>query len=128
MNSINIIGRLTRTPEARTTTNGKKVANFTIAVDRVPKPTNGENTAYFFNVASFGQTADFVETYLDKGRLVSVSGSLTQRKYTDKDGNNREIVEIIADRVNGLDRPREDAQPANAKATTTDEYDPFGDE
>lgn len=137
MNSINIIGRLTRTPDVRTTSNGKKVANFTVAVNKPVKPTNGEPDAYFFNVAAFGQTAEFIESYLDKGRLVSVSGSLTQRKYQDKDGNNREAVEIVADRVQGLDRPRDDApttatgrtprDPANA-SVAGDDWDPFGDE
>lgn len=124
MNSINIIGRLTRTPDIRTTTNGKKVANFTVAVNKPIKPANGEPDAFFFNVSAFGQTADFVDSYLDKGRLVSVSGSLTQRKYQDKDGNNREAVEIVADRVQGLDRPRDDAP---TKPAPTDEWDPFSE-
>jgi single-strand DNA-binding protein len=65
--------------------------------------------------------------------LVSVDGRLESRKYTDKDGNNREIVEIVADNVNALDRPKEDAEPrqesrGKARPPQGEEYDPFADE
>lgn len=126
MNSVNMIGRLVREPETKTTTSGTKVAEFSIAVDN---PFDKEQ-AFFFRVKAWGKQAEFVENYLSKGRLVSVSGRLEQRKYQDKDGNNREAIEIVAERVNGLDRPRDDAQPAAkpAATTTTGEYNPWEDE
>jgi single-strand DNA-binding protein len=70
---------------------------------------------------------------MTKGRLVAVDGRLEARKWTDKDGNNRETIEVVAENVNGLDRPRDgDSQaPATAAATPApaeDEYDPFADE
>ena len=125
MNSVNMIGRLTRDPETRTTTSGTKVAEFSIAVDN---PFDKEQTS-FFRCKAWGKTADFVSSYLSKGRLVSVSGRLEQRTY-EKDGQKREAIEIVAERVNGLDRPRDDAQPAQAKTSTggAGEYDPFADE
>lgn len=124
MNSVNMIGRLVREPETKTTTSGTKVAEFSIAVDN---PFDKEQ-AFFFRVKAWGKQAEFVENYLSKGRLVSVSGRLEQRKYQDKDGNNREAIEIVAERVNGLDRPKDDAQPATKAPTTTDAYDPFAQE
>jgi single-strand DNA-binding protein len=111
------------------------MAKFAIAVDRRFKR-EGEPTADFFNVVAFGKTADFVGNYLTKGRLVAVTGNIQIRKYVDKDGNNRDAVEIMADSVNGLDRPREDEGGGGGggyqrRATTVpaeDEVDPFDSE
>ncbi len=135
VNRVVLIGRLTRDPELRTTTTGKQVTDFSLAVDKRIKPTDGSPTADFFRVSAWGQTAEFVANYLTKGRLVAVDGRLQSRKYTDKDGNNREVVEIVADNVQGLDRPRDDAGApaaaggsASASVPAEDEYDPFADE
>lgn len=142
VNRVVLIGRLTRDPELRTTTTGKSVCGFSIAVSKRIKPQDGSPDADFFNVSAWGQTAEYVSNYLTKGRLVAVDGRLQSRKYTANDGSNREVVEIVADNVNGLDRPRDDAgdgaprsaeparagAPAGAAAPSVDEYDPFADE
>jgi len=132
LNKIIIIGRLTRDPELRTTSTGKDVVEFSIAVNKRIKPQEGPD-ADFFRVKAWGQTASYVNEYIGRGRLVAVDGRLESRKYTDKEGKNREIVEIVADNVNGLDRPREDAEPrqeskAKARPPQGEEYDPFADE
>lgn len=131
LNRIVIVGRLTRDPELRTTSTGKDVVEFSIAVNKRIKPAEGAD-ADFFRVKAWGQTASYVGEYIGRGRLVSVDGRLESRKYTDKDGNNREIVEIVAENVNALDRPREDAQPrqeSRGKAKPApDAYNPFEDE
>ena len=130
LNSVVMIGRLTRDPETRTATTGNTRSKFSIAVDRRFKR-EGEPTADFFNVICFGKTADFVANYLTKGRLVAVTGNIQIRKYDDKDGNKREAVEIMADSVNGLDRPREDdgggapSRRSAAPVPSEDETDPF---
>jgi len=132
-----MIGRLTRDPEMRTTTTGLQVTEFSIAVDKRSKPTDGSPTADFFRCKAWRQTAEFVANYLTKGRLVAVEGRLETRKYVDKDGNNREVTEIVADNVQGLDRPRDDAGAPSATAAVhagggavpkEAEYDPFADE
>lgn len=140
MNSVNVIGRLVRDPEVRYTITGKSVCDFTVAVSKRIKPTDGSPDADFFRVTAWGQTADFVSQYVTKGRLVAVTGRLQSRKWTDKDGGNRESVEIVADQVNGLDRPRDEdpkaggagtatAQPAATASTTENpEWDPFLDD
>lgn len=137
INRVVLIGRLTRDPELRTTTTGKSVCDFSIAVTKRIKPTDGSPDADFFRVNAWGTTAEFVSNYLHKGRLVAVEGRLQSRKYTTTDGQNREVVEIVADNVQGLDRPRDDAPGGEpragvaAVAATTDasldEYDPFAD-
>jgi len=131
MNRVVLIGRLTRDPELRTTTTGKNVASFSIAVDKKFKPQDGSPAADFFKISAWGQSADYVGSYLTKGRLVAVDGRLEARKFTDRDGNNREVVEVVADNVQGLDKPKEDSlgsgQRTSASAATTgpNEYDPF---
>ena len=130
-NRVVVVGRLTRDPELRTTSTGKDVVEFSIAVNKRIKPADGAD-ADFFRVKAWGQTASYVGEYIGRGRLVAVDGRLESRKYTDKDGNAREIVEIVADNVNALDRPKEDAEPrqeSKAKARPApDAYNPFEDE
>lgn len=140
INRVVLVGRLTRDPELKTTTTGKSVCDFGIAVTKRIKPTDGSPDADFFNVTAWNQTAEYVSNYLHKGRLVAVDGRLQSRKYTAKDGTNREVIEVVADNVQGLDRPRDDEGGASASgggaraavaagvAPSADEYDPFADE
>ncbi|MCU0315964.1 MAG: single-stranded DNA-binding protein [Fimbriimonadaceae bacterium] len=138
INRVVLVGRLTRDPEVRETTTGKKVATFAIAVDKRIKPTDGP-TADFFNITAWGVTADYVGNYMSKGRLVAVDGRLQTRKYTTQDGQNREVVEIVADNVQGLDRARDDqggramssevsGRMGGGAPAPSDDYDPFADE
>lgn len=133
INRVVLIGRLTRDPELRTTSTGKNVVEFSIAVNKRIKPQEGAD-ADFFRIKAWGQTADYVNNYISKGRLVGVDGRLETRKWTDQNGANRETIEIVADNVNALDRPREEGgAPAvsgggRAAAPPSDEYDPFADE
>jgi single-strand DNA-binding protein len=86
-------------------------------------------------VTAWEKTAEFVANYLTKGRLVAVDGRLQSRKFTAQDGSNREVVEIVAENVQGLDRPREDGEGGGQRATAAvaavpdeDEYDPFAND
>jgi single-strand DNA-binding protein len=135
LNRVVLIGRLTRDPELRTTTTGKSVVEFSIAVNKRIKPPDGPD-ADFFRIKAWGQSAEYVSNYLTKGRLVAVEGRLETRKYTTQDGQNREVTEIVADNVQGLDRPREDSAGGGAPssfapagvAPSAEEYDPFAEE
>lgn len=137
INRVVLVGRLTRDPELRTTGTGKSVVSFSIAVTKKIKPSDGSPDADFFSVTAWEKTAEYVSNYLSKGRLVAVDGRLQTRKYTGSDGVNREVVEVVADNVQGLDRPKDGdsgGAPATATAAVTtpaasaDEYDPFADE
>jgi len=135
INRVVLVGRLTRDPELRTTTTGKSVCSFGIAVNKRIKPQDGSADADFFNVTAWNQTAEFAANYLTKGRLIAVDGRLQARKYQASDGSNRDVVEIVADTVQGLDRPRDDgesggsaASAASAVVPAPDEYDPFEEE
>lgn len=97
MNSVLMVGRLTRDPELRFIAgSGKAVATFAIAVDR---PFAKEKTADFFNVVVWGKPAENVANYLAKGRQVAVKGYLQSRSYEDKTGQKRYVTEIVADTV-----------------------------
>lgn len=133
MNKIILIGRLTRDPEARTTTTGKAVTGFSVAVDRRFKPKDGGGeSADFFRCNAWGNTAEFVANYLTKGRLVSVEGRIERRRYTANDGTEREVWEVTAEDVRGLDRPKDDDAPKIAPKMaqpvanySESDYDPF---
>lgn len=140
INKVVLTGRLTRDPELRTTTTGKQVVSFSIAVQKRVKPeAANERDADFFRVTAWERTAEFVANYAHKGRMVGVDGRLQQRKYTNKDGVEVETVDVVADNVVLLDRPRDDAgaqQPVGAAVAATgggtevdsEDYDPFEEE
>lgn len=133
VNRVILVGRLVRDPEPKTTQTGKSVCDFSIAVDKRFKPQDGSASADFFRITAWGATADFVGKYLTKGRLVAVDGRLQQRRYTASDGQQREVYEVVAESVQGLDRPRDDdgggsdqENTASREASTAaGEYDPF---
>lgn len=95
MNSINIVGNLTRDPEMRTTNSGVSVCSFTVAVKR---PHSSEATD-FLPCVVWRQGADYLGRYAHKGSKVGVSGYLSSRSYEDKDGQRRTVYEINAETV-----------------------------
>ncbi len=110
LNSITLIGRLTRDPEMKYTANGIAVANFTLAVDRGFTNQQGERETDFIDCTAWRKLAEVVTNNLGKGRLVAVSGRLEIQRYQDKDGNNRRAARVIADRVVFLDWAKEKGQ------------------
>lgn len=99
LNTIFIMGRLTRDPELRHTTTGTPVTSFTLAVDRDRKGQNGEKETDFIDVVAWSKTAEFVSKYFSKGRMAVVQGRLQIRDWMDKEGNKRRTAEVVADNV-----------------------------
>ena len=106
LNTVSLVGRLTKDPEVRRTNTGKAVTSFSVACDRNTK----EKQTDFFNVVAWGNTAEFVGKYINKGRLVAVDGRLQTRSYQNRDGNNVYVVEIVANNVYGLDKAKQTQQ------------------
>lgn len=97
MNSVNLIGRLVKDTEANTT---GKVAMNTIAVDSEFKDQNGNKQTDFINVRWLGeQRANFAMQYLKKGIKIGVTGSLTVKNYTDKNGDKKSITYVTVDKT-----------------------------
>ena len=95
MNFVIMIGRLTRDPEMRTTTNGKNVVNFGLAVDRDINRENANGpTVDFFECYAWDNTAKFVNQYFIKGKPIAIQGRLRTRKYTNRNGQDVRVTEI----------------------------------
>ena len=109
LNRIVLIGRLTRDPEERFTSDGVETSKFAVAVNRTGRAREGEPSADFFNVVCFRQTAKFVNQYLRRGNLVAVDGRVHISEYTDREGQKRTWVEVIADNVQNLTPRGEEA-------------------
>lgn len=99
LNCAVIMGRLTATPELRTTASGISVTSFTVAVDRSYAKPGEEKQTDFINVVAWRSTADFVTRFFTKGQMIAVQGSIQTRNYEDKNGNKRTAVEIVAGNV-----------------------------
>lgn len=113
MNTIILHGHLTADPELRTSTTGKAITTFTLAVDRKYKR-DGEKNADFFKCISFGKTAEFVDKYFSKGKEMILQGSMESREYEDKNGVKRLVWECKVDLVKFCGSKSDSAEENNA--------------
>lgn len=115
LNYVVLIGRATQEPELRYTPKGNPVCNFRIAVnERVKDKDTGEwkEIPSFFNVVAYGLTAERCGERLKKGSALILEGRLRSRDWTDQQGARRVSVEIVARRVQVLDKIPEGPEPA----------------
>lgn len=104
INQVILMGRLTRDPETRTTSTGKNITSFSLAVDRAGQ----DDQADFFDVTAWEKLGDLVAQYLSKGRRCLVQGRLRQDSWDDKEtGKKRSRVEVVATDVTFLDGPND---------------------
>ena len=99
LNRAILMGRITKSPELKTTPNGVLVIQISIAVDRDYTPKGQEKQTDFINVVAWRGTAEFIEKHFEKGQLIALTGSIQIRSYTDNQGNKRSVTEVIADQV-----------------------------
>ncbi len=100
-NSVRLMGNLGAAPEIKNITDNKKLAKFSLATNEVYKNEKGEKVTetYWHNVVVWGKLAGIAEKYLQKGSEVAIEGKLTNRSYTDKEGNKRYVTEILANEI-----------------------------
>jgi single-strand DNA-binding protein len=111
INQVILMGRLTRDPEVRTTSTGKTITSFSLAVDRGGQ----EDAADFFDVTAWEKLGELVSQYLSKGRRCLVQGRLRQDSWDDKEtGKKRSKVEVVATDVTFLDGPSDNAGGASS--------------
>jgi len=93
-----LIGNLGRDPEMNVTGDGTPFTKFTLAVNRRTKSSSGERheETDWFNIVAWRQLAETCNNYLHKGSKVYIEGRLTQRKYTDKNGVERTMIDVVA--------------------------------
>ena len=99
INSVVLMGRLTYDPELRTTPNGISVVRIQLACDRNFQRSGEERKADFIDVTAWRQTAEFISRYFRKGSMIAVEGSIQTENFTDKDGNKRKSVQVVANNV-----------------------------
>ena len=102
MNSVILIGNLSRDPETRTTQSGVACTTFTLAVNRQFAGKDGKRECDFLNVVAWRNLAEICAKYLEKGSKCCVEGSIQTRTYEAKDGGKRTVTEIIAANVEFL--------------------------
>ena len=104
MNSVVLIGRLTADPQVRYTAGTQMaVATFTVAIDR-PRKADAEKQTDYPRVIVFGKQAENCERFIGKGSLVGIHGRIQTGSYTNKDGATVYTTDVVADRVEFLDR------------------------
>lgn len=109
MNKFQFMGRLTKDPEVRNTTNGTQVAVFTLAVNRKFAGQNGERQTDFFNLTAFGKTAEFCSKYFRKGAQVLVEGRIQNRTWEDQTGAKRYATDFIVEDTYFADSKRDNS-------------------
>jgi len=126
LNKIQLIGRLGKDPESRTTPTGKKVSSFSLAVTRRWRSGKESKEATdWFNVDVWGSLAETSQKYLKKGRMVYVEGRLQTDRYEDKSGETRYFTKVVGSSLQLLDgKPAEEPVEEMAVAEEAAEYEP----
>lgn len=98
LNKSIIQGRLTSDVELKQTPSGKSVCSFTVATER-NYTANNERITDFIPCVAWGNTAEFISKYFPKGAKIIVEGVLTSRKFSDKNGNNKTVIELLIEKA-----------------------------
>ena len=124
MNSVALIGRLTKDPDVRWTQDQMAIANFSIAIDRPPKRDGTKETDYP-RITVFGRQAENCEKYLKKGRMVGITGRIQTGSY-ERDGQKVFTTDIVADRVEFLEwgEKNQQTQPQTPQQAYQQGYTP----
>lgn len=115
LNKVILAGRLTADPELKTTPNGISVCSFSVAVDRRYSKDNKQTD--FINIVAWRSTAEFITKYFSKGNSICVCGSIQTRNYTDKNGNKRTAVEVVAEEATFCEGKKNTAEGAEMPET-----------
>lgn len=108
INSVVLVGNLTRDPEGGTTQSGIAFCRFTVACQRRFKNAQGQYEADFINCMAWRQTAEFVQRHFIKGNKIGLIGTIQTRTYDAQDGTKRYVTEVVVDNVEFV-APRSDS-------------------
>lgn len=125
MNVCVLTGRIATDPDMRYTPNGTPVVRFRLAVNRPPRSDDQERTTDFLTIVAFGRQAEIIGQFMDKGALIAVEGRVQARQWETQDGQRREVVEIVAWRVEFLEtRAEAERRRAQEREAAADEPPP----
>lgn len=123
-NQVQIIGRLTRDPDIRYTSDNRAIANLSVATSETWKDKSGERQekSEFHRIVMFGPLAEVAEKYMKKGSQAHYVGKLQTRKYTNNDGVEQYTTEIVVDRGGSMQMlgGKSDNAPAPKQQSSND--------
>lgn len=117
MNKVQLIGRITKDPEIKLTSNQTQFCSFTVAVDRRFKDANGQRQADFISCLAWKQNAVFIQKYFKKGSRIGLVGNIQTRSYDDNNGQKRFITEVIVDEAEFVENNNKTEGPTETKET-----------
>lgn len=128
LNSVVLVGRLTKDVELKYIPGNVAVATFTLAVNRPFKNQNGEREADFINVVMWRQSAENLATWSKKGSLIGVEGRIQTRSYENQQGQRVYVTEVLAERFSMLESKenQEQRQAQNSQNGYQNQGSPFG--
>lgn len=106
VNDVTLVGRVAREVNLRKVSTGVSVATIVLAVDRDYVDADGKRETDFIDVEVWNKTAEYCARNIEKGRLISVSGSIRTNRYETKDGQKRTSILVRANKVRTLEKPR----------------------
>lgn len=118
-----LMGRLTKDPELKTTSNGISVCSFSLAVDRNYQRAGEERETDFINMVAWRSTAEFIAKYFKKGDMMSAVGSIQTRQYEDRDGHKRTAFEVVVNEVSFCGSKQSTEKPKTAQRTAQEVLD-----
>lgn len=123
MNKVQLVGRLTKDPEMKTTSNQTQFCQFTLAVDRRFKDANGQRQADFISCLAWRQTAEFIAKYFKKGNRIGVVGSIQTRSY-EKDGQKTFVTEVVIDEAEFVENTNKSEDTGKKESEAPVEIEP----
>lgn len=112
-NKVILMGRICHDLELKTTPNGVSVLSFRLAVERSYQAKGEERKTDFFNLVSWRNTAEFINRYFSKGRMILIEGELQARQYVDKNGANQTVIEVVVSNASFTGEPKQGGQGGN---------------
>lgn len=127
INNVTLVGRLTKPLDLRYTSNGKAVANFTLAVNRQFTGPNGEREADFVNCVIWNKAAENLANFTKKGSLIGVEGRIQTRTYENNQQQRVYVTEIVAGSFSLLESKSktEERKDNSQQYESTPQRDPF---
>lgn len=124
LNKVLLNGRLVKDPERVGNNTNHTVVTFSVACQRDIADKDGNYSTDYFNCVAFGNTANYISSYIRKGNLVTVSGRLTVDTFTNKQGQKQQAYKISAEQVYLLEKPNTKVKQENnnAKQTSIDDF------
>jgi single-strand DNA-binding protein len=100
-NRVQLIGNIGKEPEVKTFDSGKTKASFSLATSESYTDADGKKVTdtQWHQIVAWGNTANYIESYLEKGNRIAVDGKLVHRSYNDKDGATRYITEVLVNEI-----------------------------